>query len=152
MIKSISLQNFKCWEHIDDLQFAQLTGFFGTNSSGKTSLLEFLLLLKQTVQSADRKQVLNFGSERDYVELGSYDDMVFNHEYDRSFSFQIELQNDSKFEIKDTTSKANVILTSNEITFSCKISRAKAKRLYVNELSYNVENLRFTDSAIQKLA
>ena len=34
------------------LQFAPLTGFFGANNSGKTSILQLLLLLKQTTESS----------------------------------------------------------------------------------------------------
>ena len=37
-------------EDPDKLQIAQLTGFFGANSSGKTSILQTLLMLKQTVE------------------------------------------------------------------------------------------------------
>ena len=41
------------------MAFGSLTGFFGTNSSGKSSILQFLLMLKQTVESSDRSRVLH---------------------------------------------------------------------------------------------
>ena len=51
MITELSAQNFKSWQDTDKLQFAPLTGFFGANNSGKTSILQLLLLLKQTTES-----------------------------------------------------------------------------------------------------
>ena len=40
MITELSAQNFKSWKDTGALQFAPLTGFFGANSSGKTSILQ----------------------------------------------------------------------------------------------------------------
>ena len=58
MITHIRMKNFKSWADSGKVELAPLTGFFGTNSSGKSSLLQMLLLLKQTV---GRKEVLFFG-------------------------------------------------------------------------------------------
>jgi predicted ATPase len=77
MITKMFLQNFKSWDRTGDLRLAPLTGLFGTNSSGKTSLLQLLLLLKQTAESADRTQVLNFGDDRSLVELGPFKDVLY---------------------------------------------------------------------------
>jgi len=55
---SMRALNFKSWRDTGDLDLRPITGFFGSNSSGKTSLLQLLLLLKQTAASADRRQVL----------------------------------------------------------------------------------------------
>ena len=60
MLTSLNLRNFKSWQCISDMRLAPITGLFGTNSSGKTSILQWLMMLKQTVESADRAQVLNF--------------------------------------------------------------------------------------------
>jgi recombinational DNA repair ATPase RecF len=46
MIESLSLERFKSWKKIDAMRLAPITGLFGTNSSGKTSILQWLLLLK----------------------------------------------------------------------------------------------------------
>ena len=47
MLNRMKVENFKAWRKAD-LTFGKVTGFFGTNSAGKSSLLQFLLLLKQT--------------------------------------------------------------------------------------------------------
>jgi predicted ATPase len=81
LITSISLHNFKSWKELRDLPLAPLTVLFGTNSSGKTSLLAALLMLKQTAASYDRKRAVQFGgTEKDLVDLGSFADLVFGHD------------------------------------------------------------------------
>lgn len=48
MLTRMRLENFKSWRDTGSIRLAPITGFFGANSSGKTSLLQALLLLKQT--------------------------------------------------------------------------------------------------------
>ena len=76
MLTSFRIQGFKAWKDSGAIRMAPITAFFGTNSSGKTSLLQFLLMLKQTAASADRTQVLELGGERSLVELGTYFDIL----------------------------------------------------------------------------
>ena len=42
MLTGMRMKNFKSWEDTGDLRLAPITGFFGTNSSGKTALLQML--------------------------------------------------------------------------------------------------------------
>lgn len=82
MLRRIGLSNFKCWKELD-IELAPITLLFGANSSGKTAILQSLLMLKQTVASRDPRQHLNFGGgPRDYVDLGSYRDLVIHHDAD----------------------------------------------------------------------
>ena len=67
MITHIRMKNFKSWQDSKRVELAPLTGFFGTNSSGKSSLLQMLLLLKQTIGS---DEVLFFGDENSFGESG----------------------------------------------------------------------------------
>ncbi|MCU0496861.1 MAG: AAA family ATPase [Anaerolineae bacterium] len=62
MLTSIHLENFKSWQELE-IQLAPITLLFGTNNSRKFSVLQALLMLKQTVNSFDRSQRLNFGSD-----------------------------------------------------------------------------------------
>ncbi len=79
MITELQIKNFKCWRDTGTLTLKPITGFFGANSSGKSSILQFLLMLKQTVNSLDRAQVLNFGdNERAFVRLGSFRDIIYH--------------------------------------------------------------------------
>jgi AAA15 family ATPase/GTPase len=69
MITRLRAKNFKSWKDTKELRLASLTGFLGTNSSGKTSILQMLLMLKQTVESPDRKRVLHTGDHHSLVDL-----------------------------------------------------------------------------------
>ena len=67
MLKQLSLTNFKSWKSIEKMDLSPITGLFGTNSSGKTSVLQLLLMLKQTAESPDRSQALFFGDTRAWL-------------------------------------------------------------------------------------
>ena len=85
MITHIRVQNFKSWQESGDVRLAPLTGFFGTNSSGKTSLLQMLLLLKQTVR---RKEVIFFGKENSLVNLGDFREVIHRHQLRSQLEFE----------------------------------------------------------------
>ncbi len=83
MITNLSVHNFKSWEYAaDDLRFAPLTAFFGATGSGKSSILQALLLLKQTTERPpDWNQPLNFGDENSLVNLDNFYEIIYHHDY-----------------------------------------------------------------------
>ncbi len=90
MITELRLCNFKSWRETGHVRLAPITALFGTNSSGKTSLLQALLMLKQTVESPDRARVLNLGGDvRSPVDLGSFRDVLFRHNLKLPLEFEI---------------------------------------------------------------
>ena len=82
MITHIRMKNFKSWKDSGEVKLAPLTGFFGTNSSGKSSLLQMLLLLKQTVDRSDPEKVIFFGDESSRVNLGNFREVIHGHKED----------------------------------------------------------------------
>lgn len=89
MIKNWTVKNFKSIYEKTTLDFAPLTIFTGANSSGKSTLIQSLLLVTQTLQSAvhSRSVVLN-----GYIlRLGSYNDLVSNHHEDDAISIGFQL-------------------------------------------------------------
>lgn len=86
MLHRIAFRNFKSWEEVD-VNFGRITGLFGTNSSGKTSLIQFLLLLKQTKDATDRGISLDLNGP--YVRLGVYRDLIHRHSEDQPLSWLI---------------------------------------------------------------
>ena len=91
MIEQLQIQNFKSWRDTGTIRFAPITGFFGANSSGKTSLLHFLLMLKQTVESHDRQLILNL--EGPYTDLGLLADVMYAHLQPQLLDFTVTWQN-----------------------------------------------------------
>ena len=91
MITELRSQNFKSWQDTSKLQFAPLTGLFGANSSGKTSILQVLLMLKQTVERPpDWNEPLYFGNEESLVNLGNFG-MLLSTRHKQDLSLDISV-------------------------------------------------------------
>jgi predicted ATPase len=83
---------------------APLTVLFGPNSSGKSSINHFLMMLKQTVRSPDRNSVFDFGDANAAVRLGSFRDTIFAHDLDQTLEFELEWLLDAPLSIRDPRS------------------------------------------------
>ena len=121
MITQLNLKQFKAWEKLD-IKFGQVTGLFGTNSSGKSSLLQFLLMLKQTKNATDRGLVLDFGGPEQLVNLGSFKDIVHSHNMNAILDWHIHWTLKQKASISDPTMKRTAVLASD----SCLAVRSAA--------------------------
>jgi predicted ATPase len=143
MITDLSFKSFKSWKAIDKLKLGKITGLFGSNSSGKTSILNLLLMLKQTVESPDRKQILSFGTDRDYIQLGSYEDIIFNHDTESNLDITIGFKNNETLIIKDPNEQSKIFLEDQALRFSSTISQTKSKRLFVNSIKYEFGDMEF---------
>lgn len=91
MIESFSIQNFKAFGARQTIPLKKITLLFGANSAGKSSLLQSLLLLKQSILEAEDTQaaLLPKGS---LIDLGSVSEMSFRHGEDPiSFGFSLTL-------------------------------------------------------------
>ena len=111
MLDDIYVENFKSWKKLD-IKFGQVTGLFGTNSSGKSSLLQFLLLLKQTKNATDRGLVLDFGGPGQLVNLGGYKDVIHGHKEEAHLKWKMEWTLPQKANIFDPTKKRTEALAS----------------------------------------
>lgn len=74
MITTIRLRNFKAFQDTQDIQLKPITVLAGTNSGGKSSLLQSLLLLKQTL---DSPQDTNINLDGKYLQYSSISDLTF---------------------------------------------------------------------------
>lgn len=99
MLTNLRIRNFKNWSDTSDIRLAPLTVFFGSNSSGKSSLLQLLLMLRQTAESPDRRRVLHPGDQNTPVELGTIRDLIFNHDLINEIGFSIGWNLPSKLTI-----------------------------------------------------
>ncbi len=102
MLHRLSFTNFKTWAAVE-LKFGKITGLFGTNSSGKTSIIQFLLLLKQTKEATDRGISLDLNGP--YVELGAYRDMIFRHDETKGLEWTLDFSRDRDLVLVDPSRK-----------------------------------------------
>ncbi len=75
MLSNIKLMNFKSFKNLDNLEIKPITILCGANSCGKSSILQSLLLLKQTKESRNTNQSLLFNGK--YVHLGDIENIVY---------------------------------------------------------------------------
>lgn len=144
MLTRLSLQNFKAWDRLPDAGFGSITGLFGTNSSGKTSILDFFLLLKQTIESPDRRQTIEFGGDSSYVQLGSFQDVIHAHDVERVLKFQVGTNLRKQLDVKGTEGQSpGVVLSGDTLTFEAEIAQTKARRLFVQQMAYSFGGHRF---------
>jgi len=97
MLKEYQISNFKAFDGPETLPIKPITLIFGPNSSGKSSILQSLLMLKQTL--ADRENArtpLLF--KGDLVDLGSYREFIHRHEAARSFSVKVTMRTPKSFD------------------------------------------------------
>jgi hypothetical protein len=81
MLTHLKLENFKIWRSTGPIRLAPITLLLGTNSSGKSSLIQSLLLIRQTVKGDDPNLDLNLGNPDadDSVTLGQFKDLLCHH-------------------------------------------------------------------------
>jgi predicted ATPase len=88
MLTKLRIKNFKCFEDTGEMEIRPLTVFVGPNSSGKSSIMQFLLALRQTVESPDIQ--VAFAPNGSWVSLGSYPDFIFRHQWQRELEVMLE--------------------------------------------------------------
>jgi hypothetical protein len=93
VIHSLEIENFKAFGRRINIPFAPITLIFGQNSAGKSSILHALNLLKQTRESREAGALLLPRTEKGIVDLGSFQELLFNHDLRSTLSFKIETSN-----------------------------------------------------------
>jgi predicted ATPase len=119
MLTKLRLKNFKAWQDSGDIRLAPLTVLFGTNSAGKSSIPQLLLLLKQTAESPDRQQALQLGDSRTLTDAGTYDDAVHGHDISQPLEFTLGWSLEHPLEIYDPISGSRY--DGDEIEFTSRL-------------------------------
>ena len=92
--QTIRIKNFKCLKDTKKLDIRPITFLVGPNSSGKSSLIQALLALKQT---HDNKRQPTSLILQDYIDLGSYNDMIFRHKVNNNFKITIRIDKNHEY-------------------------------------------------------
>jgi predicted ATPase len=85
----ISIYNFKSIRELKDLELKPLTIIAGVNNSGKSSLLQFLLLMKQTIERASTAEPLV--AQGDSIRISNLKDLVFKRLIENKISISFDI-------------------------------------------------------------
>jgi len=96
MSQALELENFKAFGARARIPFAPITLIFGENSAGKSTILQALNLLKQTLENRESGALLLPRAENGIVDLGSFQDMIFDHDLKRTLSIRVETMVDRR--------------------------------------------------------
>ena len=135
MLRKLRIENFKGWQDTGPIRLAPITVFFGSNSAGKTSILQFLLMLKQTAESPDRRRVLHLGDSYSLVELGNFSDISFRHISEKKIDFSLLWDLPEKY-VKATLDDAD--FSGSQMSFRAIIGAEQKGTLAVEMFSYEV--------------
>jgi hypothetical protein len=139
MLTELRIQNFKSWSDTQTMRLAPITVFFGTNSSGKSSIGQLLLMLKQTAESPDRTRVLNTGDQQAPVDLGDFRSLIHHHDDTLDLSFELAWKQSDAIVIDDPKDEL-VHHKGNLIRFRASIFQPPARpgQLRVRNMSYEL--------------
>lgn len=146
MLTRMRLKGFKSWRDTGEVELRPITGIFGANSSGKTSLLQALLLLKQTAASPDRARTLHFGDHRTPMHLGSFLDAAHGHKARETLDIALDWETDTPMEITDLSGGDRVVAESDRLGFQTQVgykNGTKGVSIYVKEMAYRVGDAQF---------
>ena len=90
MIKSISLENFKCYQERVTFPTAKINILYGMNGRGKSTILQALLLFNQTL--LDKNTISKLQLKGKTLNVGTFYDVV--NRYSKTDSFGIEIVDD----------------------------------------------------------
>jgi predicted ATPase len=86
----ITVEDFKGITRIDDFRLEQISVLAGTNSGGKSSLVQFIMLLKQSLEARSPEAPLKLN--KPYVSLGRFENLLRRATGVKSFKATIVLE------------------------------------------------------------
>jgi predicted ATPase len=92
MLNEFHITNFKSFGGPVSIPLKPITLIFGPNSSGKSSIFQSLLLLKQTMERVGEGTDTNLVTNGNLVDLGSFRDFISHHDESLSFTFKANLK------------------------------------------------------------
>ena len=91
MLLEVGLQNFKAFGNVTQTApLSKITLIYGPNSSGKSSIIQALLMLKQSALLAGNSATIwGLITRGEWVDLGSYSALLHRHDLDRQLGLNL---------------------------------------------------------------
>ena len=91
MFTEIGIENFKSFGKMQRIPLKPITLLYGPNSSGKSSLMQSLLLLKQTLEESGDDQIVLL-PKGNLVDLGGFQEFIHRHDDTKNFSLSVSFK------------------------------------------------------------
>lgn len=141
MLTRLKFDNFKSWQSAD-MECGKITGIFGTNSSGKTSLLQFLLLMKQTKDATDRATALELNG--DLVELGTFADVIHKHDPKRALEWRMQFRLEKQLVLSAASGSGTVeVARGDDLGVSATVLGGERTAPHTTRLEYALRDAKF---------
>jgi predicted ATPase len=145
MLKQIELKNFKAFSENGAIaELAPITLICGQNSAGKSSLMQSLLMLSQTIQlqdnNLDSSDIVTSGK---YVDLGNFNSLVNSHDSSKTLQISLTFKN-TKLTSKHKENKLSLLFESS-IKFNEDENNnfGRLKNIEFSSILSNSENFNF---------
>jgi len=137
MLKKLTVENFKSFSDSEEIKLAPITLIYGPNSSGKSSLIQSLMLLKQTIlTSAPTYPLITSG---DAITVGEFSSSIHKHDENRAMEFSISF--DQNYDAEEYFVKNSVKLpfaNSIDRTVRFKYKKGQLKTGVLEEFAFSI--------------
>lgn len=140
MLTHLHLKNFKSWKDTGDIALRPITAIFGANSSGKSALIQSLLMLKQTAEASDRNLTFHFGGPNAPVDLGDFESMAHQHDVSEPVELSLGWERVKPLDIADADQP---VASSKRMAFSVRAGRANDSSVELEQMHYRLGDAEF---------
>ena len=87
MLKNIKIENFRAFSEEINIRIRPITVLIGANSAGKSTLIKFLLMLQQTLETSEDAFLVTEGR---HVHMGTFQNLKNSTYNGRTLRFEIQ--------------------------------------------------------------
>lgn len=98
MITEVSLERFKCFKTLESIELSRINLFAGSNGRGKSSFLQALLLIAQSMDAERRLNHIEINGK--FVELGTFKDIISRGASTQSVNITFKTDDKEENEVK----------------------------------------------------
>ncbi len=131
----ISIENFKSIKKLTNFELRPMTILSGVNSSGKSSFIQLLLLLKQTIERNSAN--LPFYLDGELYQAKSFKDIVSNHDLENRLTVTFKFSKEELLRFDDSSLR---VFKGNDYNILVTISfKAFNESIYISEFEVKVD-------------
>ncbi|TNI70451.1 AAA family ATPase [Aeromonas media] len=147
LITHFEIENFKAFSFNQKLKFSPITLIYGPNSSGKSSIIQALMMLKQTIQQRAGNGALVTSGED--ISLSNFDAIIHGQNIDKEMKFSFEYK--ATYSASDFRQKNsyNLIFANNDtrktsLSFNVSKKQPKLNEFYFSCRDKTIEKVSYT--------